>query len=88
MNIDVSLKQEFANDSTETVSSGALKQLQECVGRMGGSLVSKGLRSAPTEFVVTGIDDKTAADAAVSQLLECEAVAGAYIKPQTYLPNP
>lgn len=88
MNIDLSLKQEFANDSTETVNAGALKQLQECIGRMGGTLVSKGLRSAPTEYVVTGVDDKTPVEAAVSQLLGCDAVAGAYVKPQTYLPNP
>lgn len=88
MNIDLSIKQEVADRiAAGNTDSVAVRELQECVQRLGGTLSSKGLRSAPTEYVVTGISAEQEENLAVSQLLRCDAVEGAYIKPATELPG-
>ena len=88
MNIDLSLKRGFAAEINQGGnSSQAVVELEQCIRRLQGTLVSKGLKSAPTEFLVSGIPDEVTAVAAVEQLMTCQAVSGADMKPAVQLPS-
>jgi len=88
MNIDLSVRREIVDQIRgAAATSSQLDELRQCVQQFRGMIVSKGLKSAPTEFQIQGVPDELAA-VAVQKLMQCSGVAGAYVKPAVELPGP
>lgn len=84
--VEVYVKAEFVDEmKTGKPLTDSAQKLQDCIRRLG-EMHSANLASSPNKFVVTLRSAETTFENAIRELINCDAISGAYPKTQAYLP--